>query len=257
MTTYWTEFIVILLPGLLLMSLSALPLGLSTFAAFRHLRRQKVDFLVRNVWASTGAGLVALGLLHGALFGSDLSQSSTAALIFVWVPIYSAMAMGIGYVFGRLASRRVVAAGEPGGAQAPIPSGYRYFVWAPAAMLGVLVFGMLKYSVEHNDLAVAERASSPETLHYLYAKVVRGEADPFGVPLFLAQNPNTPADILSALAKHEHLAVRRFVSRHGNTPANVKEALAEVDSDCKPNGATAANSSPQPTPKCDAPERKR
>lgn len=264
MIAYWTEFVAILLPGLLFMSVSALPSALGTFAAFRYLRKNNVGSYIRNIWGSTAAGLVALGLLFGALFGSDLSKSSTAGLIFVFVPIYAAMALGAGYGLGALAFRRLAAVSKDAGSQPVISTGYRSFIWVPLAMLGVLLFGMLKYSVQHNDLAVAERASGSDTLHYVHGKVVRGEADSFGVPLFLAQNPNTPADILTDLAEHEHPSVRIFVAKHANTPLNI---VAGLKNDCSdyirkaveerlkiPSGS---NSALQPTPKCGAAERKR
>ena len=144
MTAYWIEFIEILLPGLLFMAVSALPLALSTLAAFRHLQRNKVGSYVRNIWASTAAGLVALGLLFGALFGSDLSKSSTAGLIFVWVPIYTLMALGAGYGLGALAHQKLAAMSQSGGTQPVISRGYRRFIWAPVAILSVLVFGLLR-----------------------------------------------------------------------------------------------------------------
>lgn len=264
MTTNWREFAEILLPGLLFMLISAVPLLLGTLAAVRHLRTNNVGPLVRNIWGSTAAGLVALGMLFGSLFGTDLSKSSTAGLIFVVVPIYAAVALGLGYGLGALAYRKLAAAAESIGTQPVISAGYRRFIWVPVAMLSVLLFGMLKNSIQHNDLAVAERASSPETLHYVHEKVLRGEADSFGVPLFLAQNPNTSADILTDLAKHEHQSVRIFVAKHPNTPLNV---VASLKDDCSeyirkvveerlklPSGS---NSTLQPTPKCGAAERKR
>jgi len=232
MTTYWTEFIEILLPGLMFMAVSALPLALSTLAAFRHLRKNNVGSYVRNIWSSTAAGLVTLGFLFGALFGSDLSKSSTAGLIFVWMPIYAVIALGIGYGVGSLAYKELAALSENTSTQPVISKGYRRFIWVPAAILSVLIFGMLRYSIQHNDLAVAESASKSDTLHYLYGKVLRGEADSFRVPLFLAQNPNTPSDILTALARHDHPTVRRFVATHPNTPLDVVASIKDYASDC-------------------------
>jgi hypothetical protein len=104
-------------------------------------------------------------------------------------------------------------------------------VWVPVAIVAVLLFGMFRHSIQHNDLTVAERASNPDTLHYVYDKSLRGDADSFGIPLFLGQNPNTPADILADLAKHQHSSVRIFVARHPNTPV---EVLARLTDDCDP-----------------------
>ncbi len=129
-------------------------------------------------------------------------------------------------------------------------------------MLGVLMFGIVKYSVQHNDMAVAERASNSDTLHWVYAKMERGEADPFSIPLFLAQNPNAPADLLAKMSKHDHPSVRIFVATNRNTDVDV---VASLKNDCfdhirkaveerlkLPSGS---NSALQPTPNCGAAER--
>lgn len=246
------------------MSASAWPLALGTGIAAIHLSRGKVGPYRRNLWGSTAAGVVALGLLFGSLFGSDLSSSSTAGLIFLFVPIYSAIALGIGYGLGALAHRKAGANIGTDSAAPAISRHSRYSIWVPTAMLGVLLFGMLRYSVLHNDLAVAERASNPETLHEAFRKATTGEADAFGVPLFLAQNPNTPADILEQLSTHEHSSVRIFVVRHANTSL---AAVARMSGDCDPQireeartrlrTASASNNVLQPTPNCGAPESKR
>jgi hypothetical protein len=97
------------------------------------------------------------------------------------------------------------------------------------SMLAVLMIGLLKTSTEGNDLAVAERASNPDTLHRLFEQSRTGEADSFGVPLFLAQNPNTPPEILAKLAKHNHPAVRVHVAQHPMTP---QEVVAGLSNDC-------------------------
>ena len=264
MTAYWSEFTTILLPGVLLMAISALPLALGTIAAARHLWKTNAGAYLRNLWGSTAAGVVALGLLFGSLFGTDLSSSSTAGLIFLFVPVYSAVALGVGYGLGALAYRKVAKTAEATGEVATLPAGARRFIWVPVAMLGVLMFGILRYSIQHNDLAVAERASNPETLHWVYEKVARGEADAFGVPLFLAQNPKTPADILDKLSKHAHPSVRFFVATNPNTHLDV---VASLKDDCSdrirkavqdrlklPSGS---NSALQPTPQCGAAERRR
>jgi hypothetical protein len=264
MAAYWVEFLKIMLPGLLLMSASAAPLAIGTLAAVFHLRKRNVGPYLRSLWASTGAGFVALGLLSGSLFGTDLSKSSTAGLIFLFVPIYAGIALGIGYGLGALAHRRAVKLAGAVDQDVTIPSGARRFVWVPVAMLGVLMFGIIKHSVQHNDMAVAERASDPDTLHWVYAKMERGEADPFSIPLFLAQNPNAPADLLAKMSEHDHPSVRVFVATNRNTDLTV---VASLKNDCSdyvrkaveerlklPSGS---NSALQPTPKCGAAERKR
>jgi hypothetical protein len=241
------------------MSVSALPLAIATGLAALHLRRGKAGPYRRNLWSSTAAGIVALGLLWGALFGNDLSSSSTAGLIFLFVPIYSAIGLGVGYGLGALAHRKATADGWP-----TASSGERRFVGVPAAMLAVLLFGMLKYSVEHNDLTVAERATNSETLHWVHQKALNGTADSFGVPLFLAQNPSAPADILEQLSKHEHVSVRIFVVRHPNASLSVVGSMAKdcdarirEEARARLQTASASNSALQPTPNCGAAERKR
>lgn len=227
--TPWGEYVAILLPGLASMLASVVPLALGTFMAVFRLRKREAGPYVRNLWGSTVAGLVVLVLLFGSLFGKDLSSSSTAGLIFLFAPIYSAIALAVGYGMGavvyRKSVKRVAAEATPG----LISINSRRFVWVPVAMLGVLLFGIVKYSVQYNDLAVAEQASNPETLQWVYERAAKGEADPFGVPLFLAQNPNTPGDILDQLSRHEHASVRTFVVRHPNTSLSV---VARMSNDC-------------------------
>ena len=50
------------------------------------------------------------------------------------------------------------------------------------------------------------------------------------VRCFVACNPNTPADVLTELAKDSDCDVRCFVARNPNTPADVLTELAK-DSD--------------------------
>ena len=140
----------------------------------------------------------------------------------------------------------------------------RRFVWVPIAMLSILMFGIFRHSVQYNDLAVAEHASNPETLQWLYEKAANGEADPFGVPLFLAQNQNTPGYILDQLSRHEHVSVRTFVVRHPNTSLSV---IARMSKDCdalirkeaqdRLLLQTGSSNAPEPTPNCATPERSR
>ena len=197
-------------------------------ATFR-LRRREAGPYVRNLWGSTTAGLVALTLLFGSLFGEDLSSSSTAGLVFLFAPIYSAIALGVGYGIGAAVYRESAKRSAADTTQGLISINSRRFVWVPVAMLGVLMFGIIKYFAQYNDLAVAEQASNPETLQWVYEKALKGDADPFGVPLFLAQNPNTPGYILDQLSRHEHVSVRTFVVRHPNTSLRV---VAFMSNDC-------------------------
>ena len=262
MTTYWSEFTTILLPGLLLMSASAVPVAIGTSRTLSHLRRRNIRRYVRNLWGSTAAGFAALVLLWGSLFGTESSESSTAGLIFLFVPIYSAIGLGVGYGLSGVIYRRLVEMAGTSEQEVSISPGARRLVWIPVAMLSVLLLGIVGYSIQHNDMAVAERASNPETLHWVYSKVLRGEADAFLIPLFLAQNPNTPPDILARLSTHVHPSVRIFVAINRNTDVAV---VAGLKNDCSdrvrkvveetlklPPGSVSAL---QPTPNCGAAER--
>jgi hypothetical protein len=231
MTSPWVDYVNVMLPGLIFASVSIFPLTLATIAAWFALRNGRVGLYVSSLWGSTAAGGVALLLLFGSLFGADLSSSSTAGLIFLFAPIYSAIALVIGYAIGAAAYRKLKIEAKANGASLTISSISRRLLWVPFAILSVLAIGIMKTSIKGNDLAVAERASNPETLQWELERVSNGTVDPFGVPLFLAQNPNTPTSILDQLSKHDHLSVRTFVARHPNTSVM---ALESMSNDCDP-----------------------
>lgn len=261
---YWSDFIRLLIPGLLLMCVSLLPLAIATALAATHLSRSNAGAYLRNLWSSTATGLAALVLLVGSLFGNDLSSSSTAGLIFLFVPIFCTIVLAFGYALGAVTFRLIAKHGISKGVRPTISRFARRFIFVPSGILAFLLFGMIRYSIQNNDLTVAERASKPATLRWEMRRVANGEADSFGVPLFLAQNPNTPADILQQLSKHDHSGVRVFVARHPNTTLAVLESMRN---DCDPlvrqevqtrlQLMSASNSALQPTPNCGAAERKR
>ena len=56
----------------------------------------------------------------------------------------------------------------------------------------------------------------------------------------VAENPNTPAEILAELAKDSYCDVRREVARNSNTPVDVLAELAK-DSDCDVRRHAACN----------------
>jgi hypothetical protein len=224
---YLVEFTKILLPGLLLMLLSVVPLALGTLTALIHLRAGRKGQYIRNLLGAIVAGAITLLLLTGSLFGDDLSGSSTAILIFLFVPIYSAGAWLIGYLTGVALNRVIRRTSGDAEFNPPISNWVRNLVWIPVLMFTILVFGVMRYSIQNNDLAVAERASRPETLHYIFDKVEAGNADAFDVPLFLAQNPNTPIDILKKLSKSKYPQIRIFVANNPNTPNSVVVSLKD------------------------------
>lgn len=196
------------------LSITALPLGLGTLAAVRHLRASAWNAYLLNLAASISAGAATLFLLWGSFFGDDLSSSSTASLAFVIAPIYAAIAQGIVYGVAKFVLRNRLMDKE-------VSEPVRKALLLPVLMLLVLLFGILKISTENNDLSVAERSTNSQTLHRLLDDSLTGKADSFGVPLMLAQNRNAPPEILAELAKHKDTAIRAQVALNPQTPLDV------------------------------------
>lgn len=263
MAEYWVDFIKILLPGLGLKLIATLPLLLATIGAVRHLLAERKHPYIRNLFGAIAAGVTTLGLLWSLLFGEDLSRSSTAGLVFLFTPIYSTVAFFIGYLMGVVANRASRREEKDARDNSPMASRARKLVWLPAILLGIVVIGITRNAILNNELSVAGRASRPETLRYLFAKAVAGEADTFGVPLFLAQNPNAPIDLLERLSKSDESQVRGFVVTNPSTPVSVVVGLRE---DCADNvrravrerlkNVSGADPGPQATPKCGSSERR-
>jgi hypothetical protein len=207
------------LPGLLFSSLSALPLGIGLMVATRHMHAGRRSAYLRTLLGSITAGGIILWLLWGTLFGDDLSGSSTAGLAFVFAPIYAAAAQGVILGIAALVFAKVKV-------PETIWLASRWVIIVPSCMLAVLLFGVVTISVEGNDRSVAERSWNPKTLKRLYQQSRTGEVDPFSVPLFLTQNPNTPPEILLELAKHEHPSVRAQVTQHPMAPDKAIAILA-------------------------------
>jgi len=231
MIAYWGEFAVFLLTKLSLLSISALPLAGGTIAAVRHLRARRLSPYIRNLCGSITAGLVTLGLLFGSLFGDDLSRSSTAAVIFVFVPFFAAGALVIGLVIGAALTRTFPVPAESSGSPPPISAVVRSLVSVPIVMLAITIFGIIRLSIQHNHLVVAEHGTRPETLQYAFDRSVRGDADRPGVLVMLAQNANTPASILEKLGESEFPEVRAWLMKNPHTPIAV---VVSLRSDCSP-----------------------
>ena len=176
----------------MLTSISALPLVIGLLAAAHHLRAGRRAAYLKNLCGSIAAGVVALVLLLRPLFDDNSSSSSTASLIFVVVPVYAAVAYGIVYWICE------VALGKADSPEA-LSVLARGAILVPLFMLVVLMSGLLKTSVEGNDFAVARKASNPKILHRLLEKSRTGEADAYRVGMSLAQNPNSPPEILEEL----------------------------------------------------------
>lgn len=219
--TYWIDFILMMIPWLLFKTISVLPLGLGMLAAIRYLRKGVRHAYIRNLFGSIAAGIVALLMLFGSLFGDDLSSSSTAAIIFIFVPIYAALAQGAVYwIIGKAETSK------------PISFVDRLFLLIPIAILLVLMVGILKNSIQGNDSAIAYRAPNPSTLTRIYEKSLQGEADSFSIPLALSENPHTPPNILRQLTAHEHPAVRIHTAQHSATPIDAVASLRNDRSSC-------------------------
>jgi len=226
MIAYWIEYVWTLLPVLLFMSISVAPVAVGTLVAAIHRSKNNQAPYFRNLWGATAAGLVTVVFLFGSLFGTDLNKSAMAGLIFVIVPFYAVVAFGAGYVLGGFHPRqKLTEAAERAGAKADISDGDRHFIWLPVALLGFLMVGFLIQAIPRNVVAVAERASDQDALRRVYEEISRGGANSAGQAVFLAQNPNTPSDVLTKLSKHEHPTVRRFVAIHPNTPQQIKDEL--------------------------------
>jgi|GEM_PF-2094020 len=206
------------LPKLLFCSLSASPLLIGLIAAFRHLRAGSRAHYFLHLAAGLAGGAVALALLWSSLFGDNLSKSSTAALILAIAPMYAAAAQVLIFGVGSVILKKP-------STHRTIGPAARAALLVPLSMLAVLVFGLVKISFEGNASEIAERSSNLTTLRQLYEKSRSGALDAFSIPLHLAQNPDAPADILSALAKHDHPTVRANVASNRNTPLPVVAGL--------------------------------
>lgn len=225
------EKLAILSPGWIFMMASAAPALIGLVLALMKLRQKRLRPFLAFWGASTAASSVALLILWGFLVGDDLSSSSTAGLIFLFVPGIAAIAMLAGGGIGVFAANqfKVPEPGLPDPAS-PLPSRIAMLILIPAALTLWLSGLITAYVLTTGDMKVAERSTSLATLRDLNAKALAGTADPFGVPLFLGQNPNTPADVLETLSHHPHAAVRGFVDRHPNSSPTARARAL----DCPP-----------------------
>lgn len=73
---------------------------------------------------------------------------------------------------------------------------------------------------------IAESSNDPEVLRKI-AKPMYSERRWNSIAFWLAQNPNTPADVLTELAKNNDAYIRNDVASHPNTPINVIKQLCE------------------------------
>ena len=86
-------------------------------------------------------------------------------------------------------------------------------------------------------VSVAENPNTPVDVLMELAK----DSD-WHVRISVAGNPNTPADVLTELAKDSYWCVRRYAAGNPNTPADVLTELAK-DSDCDVRRNAAGNPS--------------
>lgn len=212
------EAVMIVLPTLLFSSIIAIPSAIGLIAAVLRLRAGARAAYLQHLAASLAAGGVTLAMLWSSLFGDSLSKSSTAALILVVAPVYAAIAQGLVY----FAVGALLRKAAPGRAIS-LPA--RLALLLPLLMLAVLAFGLFRMSAKGNDSDFAEKASDTATLQRLLEKSRTGEGDAFAIPFNLAQNPNAPPDMLTALATSEYATVRARVASNPATPPAVVELL--------------------------------
>ena len=158
--------------------------------------------------------------LSSSLFGEALSSSSTASLVFLFAPIYAAIAQGI--IYG--VSKWYI---DTSDVTRKISSIDKSLLFMPLIFLLILSIGIVKMSYEGIDSNVAQKATHPDTLNRLYTKSLNGEVDSFRVPFNLAQNPKTPTEILRSLSTYEHPAIRAQVARNTSTPIEVVTNLKD------------------------------
>lgn len=216
------DIFLIALPGFLLSAISVLPLAIGIKISIRHLRVGSRSAYLRNLIGSIVAGAVSLQLLWGTLFADNLSSSSTAGLIFIFVPIYSVAAQCIAYVTSSALIKSATTTKK-------ISIFERNALLVPLLIFSVLLFGLLRSSVIGNDLAVAERATNAQTLQQLFEKSRNGTSNKFGIQLFLSQNPNTPPHILVEIAIYDPY-LRNHVAQNPRAPLSL---LRQLSDDCE------------------------
>ena len=205
------------MPSVLLMFTALVPLGFVVLMCFRQRAREYESQIVRWLASSAATALMTSIGLWGSLFGDNLASSSTAGVIFFVVPILAAVAGALGYAAVAFVQRSGLRVFGTTVRLAPMANGVSPLAWIPLAVLGVLVVATLRLAVSGNDTNIAEKACNDATLHRVYKTMEQGGADSFSIPLFLAQNPCAPADLLTKMSQHKHPAVRAHVAQNRNT----------------------------------------
>jgi len=188
-----------------------LPLVIGLLTSFNYLKKDNRKYYIINLTGTIFAGIITLLLMYTSLFEDALSTSSTASLIFLFVPIYATIAYIIGYWLSFF-----ILETKP-----EISSFSRKLIIIPIIILVILLAGIIKISIDGKDRSLAYSESNSKILTNLYQKSLNGEVDSFSIPLGLTQNPNTPSKILRQLAKHNHRAIRTHVAQHKNTQIDV------------------------------------
>lgn len=232
MISYYTEFLITLLPRLSFTLLSIAPLIVGVIGVWRKKKRGWALEYNNYIVASILCGLVTLMFLWSSLFGDALSSSSTAGLIFAVVPFYGLIVLLVSLGIGKLVifGMRIR---EKKGDENPVARKInRVLIYIPSAILAILLAGVVKLDVGGNDVAIAEGSQDPQVLHYLYSKAIHGDADKFAILLFMAQNPNAPTELLEQMAKSEYPQIRVFVASNRNTSEQVRRSLEDDEVDC-------------------------
>jgi hypothetical protein len=231
-TPYSSSYIACVLPGMFFMSASGIPGLVGGVLAARALRAGRGRKAIVFAIGGGCAALSALYFVRPFLRGQD-AGSSTAALIWVWAPVWAAAVLGLVRVLGMFWAR----GNDPESAAVSWPravgSPMLWPVWVVLAVLGV---GITRYSLDHGGMSVAEHSSNPEALRHVFQGERAGTTDS-GVQLFLGMNHSTPPDILDVLSQSHYDHVRVHVAANPNTPASARRRL---ESDPHPGVRQAA-----------------
>jgi len=206
MTAYALEAIqALILPMLFLLLFSYSPIVVGLYLIRNEFRKKSYFEFLNIAFATTVAGIATLLLLWSSFFGDSLNESSTASLIFAVVPFYSAAVLFLSYGVGWLFS-----GSKDIGLRVKQWFGNKILLVAipPVSIFMLLLISGLLNSLSSVHLSVAESASSELAIRYIYEKAKNEEIDQFGVFLFLAQNRNTPQDIVRELSVYPHRSVR-------------------------------------------------
>lgn len=217
---YGVSYLACVLPGALMMGVSSVPILIGGALATRALLHGRIRGAAVHALGAALAGLSSIVIVKPFLDG-DTSRSSTAALVWVWAPLYSSVVLGVVSGLGVLLVRDA----RP----RPAPASWLHAVTSPLLLpvwiaCGVLLIGIARYSIDHSAIVVADRSSNPDVLRRVFEGERLGPGHS-GVQLFLAMNRATPPDILEVLSQSHFDHVRVHVASNPHTPAAARLRL--------------------------------